>query len=75
MLTLNTAEETLLRLVPVALKKVIEIDEENHEFFSHLREVPSNETKRLLYVGMTRPKEQLILVTEGKAEMWFMGEK
>lgn len=77
-LTLNTAEETLLRLVPVALKKVIEIDEENHEFFSHLREVPSNEAKRLLYVGMTRPKEQLILVTEGKADecdLWVKNKK
>lgn len=67
-LTMNTAEETLLRLVPMALKNVIEMDEENHDFFSQLVDATCDEAKRLMYVGMTRPKEQIILVTEGKAD-------
>lgn len=67
-LTMNTAEETLLRLVPMALKNVIEMDVENHDFFSQLVDATCDEAKRLMYVGMTRPKEQIILVTEGKAD-------
>lgn len=66
-LTLNTEKETLLRLVPVALKDVFKIDGKSG-LFSQLGEATYDEAKRLMYVGMTRPKEQLILVTEGKAD-------
>jgi ATP-dependent exoDNAse (exonuclease V) beta subunit len=42
------------------------IDVEKSEFFKGIRQAKINEEKRLLYVGMTRPKEQLILATFGK---------
>ena len=65
-LTCNTASDTLLRLVPAAMKgfisSIIDRIEEN-DFFKKIRLATINEAKRLMYVGMTRPKEQLILTT------------
>ena len=67
-LTYNTEADTLLRLVPTAIKgftsSMMERFEEN-DFFREIRRTTINEAKRLMYVGMTRPKEQLILTTYG----------
>ena len=67
-LTYNTEADTLLRLVPTAIKgftsSMMERFEEN-DFFKQIRCATINEAKRLMYVGMTRPKEQLILTTYG----------
>ena len=67
-LTCNTASDTLLRLVPAAMNglisSIIDRIEENY-FFKKIRLATINEAKRLMYVGMTRPKEQLILTTYG----------
>ena len=67
-LTCNTASDTLLRLVPAAMKgftsSIMDRIEEN-DFFQKVRLATINEAKRLIYVGMTRPKEQLILTTYG----------
>ena len=67
-LTCNTASDTLLRLVPAAMKgftsSIMDRIEEN-DFFQKVRLATINEAKRLMYVGMTRPKEQLILTTYG----------
>ena len=38
---------------------------EENDFFKQIRCATINEAKRLMYVGMTRPKEQLILTTYG----------
>ena len=65
-LTYNTEEDTMLRLVPAAIKGftsgIMDRFEEN-DFFKEIRRATINEAKRLMYVGMTRPKEQLILTT------------
>ncbi|MBR4301740.1 MAG: UvrD-helicase domain-containing protein [Bacteroidales bacterium] len=67
-LTYNTENDTLLCLVPNAIKgftsSMMERFEEN-DFFREIRRATINEAKRLMYVGMTRPKEQLILTTYG----------
>ena len=67
-LTYNTTKNTLLRLVPSAMKNFCagimdRIAEE--DFFKEVSRATINEAKRLMYVGMTRPKEQLILATYG----------
>jgi ATP-dependent exoDNAse (exonuclease V) beta subunit len=67
-LTYNTATETLLRLVPSSIKGLCKsiLDRfEDNDFFQDIRRATINEAKRLMYVGMTRPKEQLILTTYG----------
>ena len=67
-LTNNTESDTLLRLVPSAVKGFTSgiMDRfENNTFFQKIRRATTNEAKRLMYVGMTRPKEQLILTTYG----------
>ena len=68
-LTYNTEDDTLLRLVPNAIKgfasSIMNRFEEN-DFFKEIRRATLNEAKRLMYVGMTRPKEQLILTTYGQ---------
>ena len=67
-LTYNTEEKTFLRLVPSALKdlcKNIMNRFEDNEFFNDIKCATIDEAKRLMYVGMTRPKEQLILATYG----------
>ncbi len=67
-LTYNTTEKTFLRLVPGALKdlsKNIMDRFEDNEFFKDIKHAAIDEAKRLMYVGMTRPKEQLILATYG----------
>ena len=69
-LTYNTAEQTSLRLIPSAIKKLCsEIMDrfEDNEFFKAIKCATINEAKRLMYVGMTRPKEQLILTTYGQS--------
>jgi ATP-dependent exoDNAse (exonuclease V) beta subunit len=38
---------------------------EDSDFFQDIKRATINEAKRLMYVGMTRPKEQLILTTYG----------
>ena len=68
-LTYNTAEQTSLRLIPSAIKKLCSgiMDRfEDNDFFEAIKCATINEAKRLMYVGMTRPKEQLILTTYGK---------
>ena len=67
-LTNNTESDTLLRLVPSAVKGFTSgiMDRfENNTFFEKISSATTNEAKRLMYVGMTRPKEQLILTTYG----------
>ena len=67
-LTYNTATDTSLRLIPSAIKcicsNVMDRFEDNN-FFQDIKRDAINEAKRLMYVGMTRPKEQLILTTYG----------
>ena len=67
-LTYNTETETLLRLVPASIKwmtsGIMDRFEEN-DFFKGIRCAIVDEAKRLMYVGMTRPKEQLVLTTYG----------
>ena len=67
-LTNNTATDTLLRLVPSAIRDIcskITDRFEDNSFFKEIKLATINEAKRLMYVGMTRPKEQLILTTYG----------
>lgn len=67
-LTYNTEADTLLRLVPASIKGFTSgiIDKiEKNDFFKEIHRATVNEAKRLMYVGMTRPKEQLILTTYG----------
>ena len=68
-LTYNTKTETLLRLIPASIKGLtsgIMNRFEDNDFFKEIRCTTINEAKRLMYVGMTRPKEQLILTTYGQ---------
>ena len=65
-LTRNTAMDTLLRLIPSAISDICSsiMDRfEDNAFFQDVKRATINEAKRLMYVGMTRPKEQLILTT------------
>ena len=65
-LTYNTAMDTSLRLIPSAISDICSsiMDRfEDNEFFQDIKSATINEAKRLMYVGMTRPKEQLILTT------------
>ena len=65
-LTYNTAKDTSLRQIPYAIKDICSgiMDRfEDNEFFQDIKSATINEAKRLMYVGMTRPKEQLILTT------------
>lgn len=65
-LTYNTVEKTLLRFVPSAIEcvcRAIMNRFEKNDFFKSIRRATIDEAKRLMYVGMTRPKEQLILTT------------
>jgi ATP-dependent exoDNAse (exonuclease V) beta subunit len=67
-LTNNTKSDTQLRLVPSAVKGfVFSVKDqfEDNTFFQEICRATTNEAKRLMYVGMTRPKEQLILTTYG----------
>ena len=67
-LTYNADADTALRLVPAAVKDLcngIMNNFEENDFFKKIRLATINEAKRLMYVGMTRPKEQLILTTYG----------
>ena len=67
-LAVNTSNETHLRLVPKALSNIcggIMENFDNNQFFNSLKLSLNNEAKRLMYVGMTRPQEQLILTTYG----------
>ncbi len=65
-LTYNTEVETKLRLIPAAVKGFGIMDRfEDNNFFQEIKSATINESKRLMYVGMTRPKEQLILTTYG----------
>jgi len=68
-LTNNTPTDTLLRLVPSSIdgicSKIIMDRFESHDFFKAIKRATIDEAKRLMYVGMTRPKEQLILTTYG----------
>ncbi len=65
-LTRNTAMDTSLRLIPSAISDICSsiMDRfEDNAFFKDVKRATINEAKRLMYVGMTRPKEQLILTT------------
>lgn len=75
-LTYNTETDTLLRLIPASMKNfssTILDNIEDNEFFKQIKQATINEAKRLMYVGMTRPKEQLILTTYGSkdGDDWF----
>ena len=75
-LTYNTADETKLCLIPSAMRGVCKNLMDNfwgNEFFQKLSEATTEEAKRLMYVGMTRPKEQLILTTTGSndSDKWL----
>jgi ATP-dependent exoDNAse (exonuclease V) beta subunit len=75
-LTYNTETDTLLRLIPASMKSfssTILDNIEDNEFFKQIKQATINEAKRLMYVGMTRPKEQLILTTYGSkdGDDWF----
>lgn len=64
----NTATETSLRLIPSAIKGLCSgiMDRfEDNNFFQEIKRATINEAKRLMYVGMTRSKEQLVLTTYG----------
>lgn len=64
----TTSSETSLYLVPYALKSIgnnVMDAFEEHKVFKSLRTAKTDEARRLMYVGMTRPKEQLILTTYG----------
>lgn len=68
-LTNCTKDESALRLVPSALGKVCSKMYDRfaeHSFYRKYDEALINEAKRLMYVGMTRPKEQLAFVTNSK---------
>ena len=73
-LTYNTSTDTSLRLIPSAINGIcssIMNRFEDNCFFQDIKRATINEAKRLMYVGMTRPKEQLILTTlkpKGKNE-------
>ena len=82
-LTRNTAMDTSLRLIPSAIKDIcssIMHRFEDNNFFQDIRCATINEAKRLMYVGMTRPKEQLVLTTlkprgkdsKNKPAQWLM---
>ena len=76
-LTYNTETDTLLRLIPASMKSfssTILDNIEDNEFFKQIKQATINEAKRLMYVGMTRPKEQLILTTYGSkdGDDWFI---
>jgi ATP-dependent exoDNAse (exonuclease V) beta subunit len=65
-----------LRLVPSAVKGFVSSVKDQFEdntFFQEICRATTNEAKRLMYVGMTRPKEQLILTTYGtkKGDDWL----
>jgi|GEM_PF-4060040 len=65
-LTRNTAMDTSLRLIPSAINDICSsiMDRfEDNDFFQDIKRATINEAKHLMYVGMTRPKEQLILTT------------
>lgn len=65
-LTRNTAMDTSLRLIPSAISDICSsiMDRfEDNAFFQDVKRATINEAKHLMYVGMTRPKEQLILTT------------
>ena len=65
-LTNNTEKYTSLRLVPAALANLcggIQDRFNENDFFQKIRCATINEAKRLMYVGMTRPKEHLILTS------------
>ena len=67
-LTNNTVTDTQLRLVPSVIKDLCSgiMDRfEDINFFKDIKCATINEAKHLMYVGMTRPKEQLILTTYG----------
>ena len=75
-LTNNTKSDTQLRLVPSAVKGFVSSVKnqfEDNTFFQEICRATTNEAKRLMYVGMTRPKEQLILTTYGtkKGDDWL----
>ena len=75
-LTYNTTDKTMLRLVPAFINSFVSgiMDEiENNEFMTKVSKATIDEAKRLMYVGMTRPKEQLILTTygNGNCDSWL----
>ena len=72
--TLNTAESVMLRLFPSALHDLCKQKSiTDFEFFKQKNKSEIEEMKRIMYVGMTRAKEQLIHTTYGgdKCATWL----
>lgn len=76
-LAIRKPTQTDLRLIPGAINKVcgkLIVDASygvDDDLYS-VREALRDEGKRLLYVGMTRPQEQLILVQNGDSQQWLL---
>ncbi len=70
-LTVNTIDQTHLRFVPYALSNVCNDLGRfmENDYYKSLCTETINEAKHLMYVGMTRPKEQLILATFSKNDV------
>ena len=72
--TLNTADNVLLRLFPRVAEGICKGKTlKDFDFFREKKKATIEEFKRLMYVGMTRAKEQLILTTGGTrdADQWL----
>lgn len=75
-LAIRKPTQTDLRLIPSAINKVcgkliVDASYGVDDDLYNVREALRDEGKRLLYVGMTRPQEQLILIQNGDSQQWL----
>lgn len=75
-LAIRKPTQTDLRLIPGAINKVcgkliVDASYGVDDDLYNVREALRDEGKRLLYVGMTRPQEQLILIQNGDSQQWL----
>ena len=76
-LAIRKPTQTDLRLIPGAINKVcgkliVDASYGVDDDLYNVREALRDEGKRLLYVGMTRPQEQLILIQNGDSQQWLL---